>query len=110
MNYSKKAEEIRQAMKPVRIQAGKWLIADMKKAWDRGETRYVIPPGTYWLSEPVPVACGSSADGMNKVVLHCPVLNYFVEYPTVVRTYEAIAAPYRETVIRLNHVRLGFDN
>ena len=55
------------------------MIADMKKAWDRGDRKYVIPPGTYAINEPMPCCPGSTIDGGGKVTLHCAVL-CLVEY------------------------------
>jgi hypothetical protein len=83
MNYKQAAKDIREAMRPIRKDAGKWLIADMKKAWDRGDMKYVIHPGTYAISEPIPVPSGSVVDGENKVVILAPCLNYFIQYPQV---------------------------
>ena len=63
MNYSKKAEEIRQAMKPVRIQAGKWLLLHLSRSWSAGEAA-LIPPGTYWMTQPIMLPPGAEVYSM----------------------------------------------
>lgn len=79
MNYKQAAKDIRDAMRPIRKDAGKWLIADMKKAWDRGDMKYVIHPGTYAISEPIPAPFGSTVDGDGKATLQCSAL-YIAEW------------------------------
>jgi hypothetical protein len=63
MNYAKKAQEIREAMIPVREQAGRWLIASLYKSIERGEMLFRIPSGTYIIYEPIPIANGMEVRG-----------------------------------------------
>lgn len=62
MNYKQSAKDIRDAMRPIRISAGEWLMSDMKKAWGRNETKYVIPPGTYAITGPIPIPTGANVE------------------------------------------------
>ena len=72
----------------MREQAGRWLIKDMKKAWDRGDMKYIIPPGTYAISEPFPLKRDSLTTGENKVTLVVDNTLYVEEYPPVEQPVE----------------------
>jgi hypothetical protein len=107
MNYSKKAEEIRQAMKPVRIQAGKWLLLHLSRSWSAGEAAF-IPAGTYWMTQSITLPSGSQTYGEEGSTL---CFSEDVAYAfEIIGTPEEAITIYGKTVLRLNHVRLGFDN
>lgn len=54
-DYFRAAQEMRAFTKDFRDELGRKLIADMKRAWDRGDTQYIIPPGAYNVYGPIPI-------------------------------------------------------
>lgn len=105
MNYSKKAEEIRQAMKPVRIQAGKWLLLHLNRAWSKGEVAH-IPAGTYWMTEPLSVPSGSfTTSGEGSTISFDPSVPFAFNVRSA-NTNEEFVRP----TLHLCHVKFGFDN